>query len=380
MPFKWNSAYWDQPENGACLVVLAFADDLFRFGAIGNLLWVCFLAPRNQSKLAHAYITIPSMVCSIFFLITTAYDEVALFGFFGYVVAFGSRLVIVLSWLFTINVLSDNFKLGPFYLTIVGIYVIRALAFQLDLVPPDLFALISHIMRAALYVFLIYKVLSELSGDLLEKRRQFRIWFMLGHLLIPIGFTLERVFISDTQYVDYASILESLSIFLMSGFLLYHSVRPEDIYPFEADESDSAEGTADSAVSKESSTLLAADKHSLDILQGKMQKGLYREPGLTVAELAKTIDIQEHRLRKLINSHLGYRNISQYLNDYRIAEAKKRLTDVKDRHSQILTIAMDAGYVSLRPFNRAFKNRTGQTPSQYREQHLGAQPNLSGNT
>jgi AraC-like DNA-binding protein len=37
----------------------------------------------------------------------------------------------------------------------------------------------------------------------------------------------------------------------------------------------------------------------------------------------------------------------------------------------ILTIALDAGFQSLGPFNRAFKSATGETPSKYRRRKLG---------
>lgn len=348
-----------------------FADHLLRFGAICNLFWISFLAAGNHSKLAHSYITIPAMITAICFLITGAYDEIALFGWFGYILGFVARLAIVFNWLFTINVLSDSFRMSPFYIVVLAVYLVRALIFQLDIVPNEIMASISHAMRVGLYLFLIYKVLSEMPGDLLERRRTFRIWFMLGHILFTASLTLERKFISGTLYADHASLSESLGIFLISAYLLYHSIRREEIYPFE-------KNYGKSLVSASSTTqpaLLAADRHNLEILKHEMNEGLYREPGLTVAKLAYTINIQEHRLRRLINSHLGHRNISQFLNDYRIEEAKRRLADPNERHVQILTIAMETGYVSLRPFNRAFKNRTGQTPSEYREENLMAQPN-----
>ena len=37
----------------------------------------------------------------------------------------------------------------------------------------------------------------------------------------------------------------------------------------------------------------------------------------------------------------------------------------------ILTIALDAGFQSLGPFNRAFKVQTGMTPTEFRRQQLG---------
>jgi AraC-like DNA-binding protein len=34
----------------------------------------------------------------------------------------------------------------------------------------------------------------------------------------------------------------------------------------------------------------------------------------------------------------------------------------------VLTIALDAGFQSIGPFNRAFKTETGLTPTEYRKQ------------
>lgn len=362
---------------GGRSVDMEFVDDLFRFGAISNLFWVAFLARGNHSKLAYSYLTIATMISCICFLITSAYDEHALFGPFGYLVAFASRLVVVLTWLFSINALSDNFRIGPGYLLVLGIYCIRSIVFQLDLIPHDVLAIISYIMRTTIYIFILYKVFTERSGDLLEKRRKFRIWFMFFITFGPAVFTLNRIFVTDTLYVDDVSLLESIAVFFGSSFLLFHSIRPQEKYPFEAKDSSVSETPTNGALPDGHNELLAADKHNLTILKTKMESGLYRKPGLTVAKLADAINIQEHRLRKLINQHLGYRNISQYLNDYRIDEAKTRLSDINERHVPILTIAMEAGYVSLRPFNRAFKHRTGQTPSAYREEYLGAQANSS---
>jgi AraC-like DNA-binding protein len=68
----------------------------------------------------------------------------------------------------------------------------------------------------------------------------------------------------------------------------------------------------------------------------------------------------------VINGGLGHRNFNAFLNGYRIAEAKAALADPAQADVPVLTIAMDAGFNSLGPFNRAFKSETGLTPSEYR--------------
>jgi len=98
----------------------------------------------------------------------------------------------------------------------------------------------------------------------------------------------------------------------------------------------------------------------------------YREPGLAIAGLAARLELPEYRLRRLINQRLGHRNFSSFVNGYRLAEAQAALADPTQQEVPVLTIALDSGFQSLGPFNRAFKAATGLTPSEYRRQHLAA--------
>jgi AraC-like DNA-binding protein len=96
---------------------------------------------------------------------------------------------------------------------------------------------------------------------------------------------------------------------------------------------------------------------------------IYRQDGLTIAQLAERLGMPEYRLRRLINQALGYRNFNSFLNYYRIADAKMALSDPAQAEVPVLTIALDAGFSSLGPFNRAFKAETGVTPSEFRRQN-----------
>jgi len=102
---------------------------------------------------------------------------------------------------------------------------------------------------------------------------------------------------------------------------------------------------------------------------------IYRREGLTIAVLAAKLDLPEYRLRQAINEGLGYRNFNAFLNRYRIDEAKAALADLSQREVPVLTIAIDAGFQSIGPFNRAFKANTGMTPTEFRREALaGARP------
>jgi AraC-like DNA-binding protein len=97
---------------------------------------------------------------------------------------------------------------------------------------------------------------------------------------------------------------------------------------------------------------------------------VYRQEGLTIGGLAAKLDLPEYRLRQAINEGLGYRNFNAFLNRYRINEARAALSDPSQRDVAVLTIAMDAGFQSIGPFNRAFKAETGLTPTEFRRDAL----------
>jgi AraC-like DNA-binding protein len=93
---------------------------------------------------------------------------------------------------------------------------------------------------------------------------------------------------------------------------------------------------------------------------------IYRREGLTIKLLSVELGVPEYRLRQLINEALGYRNFNAFLNHYRIGEAKAALVDPEQVEVPVLTIAMDTGFQSIGPFNRAFKAATNLTPTEFR--------------
>jgi AraC-like DNA-binding protein len=100
------------------------------------------------------------------------------------------------------------------------------------------------------------------------------------------------------------------------------------------------------------------------------QDRVYRHEGLTIASLAKQLGAPEYRLRRVINRHLGFRNFNDFLNHHRVRDACAALADPARARVPILSLALDLGYLSLSPFNRAFKAQTGLTPREYRRTKL----------
>lgn len=109
------------------------------------------------------------------------------------------------------------------------------------------------------------------------------------------------------------------------------------------------------------------DRLWLERLEQAMERdGLWRREGLTIGTLADAVGLPEHRLRRLINDRLGHRNFPSFINQQRIAAAKAALSDPDSASRTVASIAYDLGFGSLGPFNRAFREATGLTPTEYR--------------
>ncbi len=92
----------------------------------------------------------------------------------------------------------------------------------------------------------------------------------------------------------------------------------------------------------------------------------YLESELTLPLLADRVGIPAYQLSQVINESLGA-NFFDFINGYRVEEAKRLLQDPSKSAYTILAIAEEAGFNSKSAFNAAFKRFAGQTPSEFRQ-------------
>lgn len=93
---------------------------------------------------------------------------------------------------------------------------------------------------------------------------------------------------------------------------------------------------------------------------------VYLDPDLTLDTLAESVSIAPRDLSILINRHFGI-NFYEFVNRYRIEEAKHMLTTVGSIHTTITDIYLAVGFNSKSVFYTFFKKFEGVTPSQYRK-------------
>jgi AraC-like DNA-binding protein len=96
----------------------------------------------------------------------------------------------------------------------------------------------------------------------------------------------------------------------------------------------------------------------------------YRDPDLTLPDLAERLGTTPHKLSEVLNSELS-QTFYDFVNSYRVEDVRRRLAKSDSRNQNLLTLAMDAGFASKSTFNQVFKKQTGQTPSAYRQASAG---------
>ncbi|HNQ68242.1 MAG TPA: helix-turn-helix domain-containing protein [Bacteroidales bacterium] len=93
----------------------------------------------------------------------------------------------------------------------------------------------------------------------------------------------------------------------------------------------------------------------------------YLNPDLNMSVLSEKLQIPKHNITEVLNVELG-KNFFRLINEYRIEEVKKQLSDPKNNYS-IEAIGYECGFNSKSAFFTVFKNLTGMTPNMYKERY-----------
>ncbi len=91
----------------------------------------------------------------------------------------------------------------------------------------------------------------------------------------------------------------------------------------------------------------------------------YHDAELTLRSLAETLDMHPNELSRIINTGLG-KSFNDFINEYRIREVTRKMQDSAFERLTLLGIAFDCGFNSKTTFNRTFKQMTGKSPAEYK--------------
>ena len=94
------------------------------------------------------------------------------------------------------------------------------------------------------------------------------------------------------------------------------------------------------------------------------EKKPYLNAELKLADLATEINYPIHDISQVLNQDLN-QSFSDFVNNYRVEEVKRRLGDKAFQKYTLMAIAQQCGFNSKTSFYRIFKNETGKTPAEY---------------
>jgi AraC-like DNA-binding protein len=117
---------------------------------------------------------------------------------------------------------------------------------------------------------------------------------------------------------------------------------------------------------KSTLTVERSDAYRQRLLELMNTEKPYLDGGLTLQKLAKSLAVSPHHLSQTINEQLN-QSFVDFINAYRIEEAKRLLTDPAKKHYSILAVSEEVGFNSKSAFNTAFKRHANMTPSEFRK-------------
>lgn len=105
-----------------------------------------------------------------------------------------------------------------------------------------------------------------------------------------------------------------------------------------------------------------------ELLELMESKKVFLQNDLSLDDLAKQLNTNRTYISQIINDNFNT-NFSNFVNDYRVKEAKEIFLHSSHKYLTIEAIAQKVGFNSKSSFNTAFKKFTGLTPSNFMELH-----------
>ncbi len=169
--------------------------------------------------------------------------------------------------------------------------------------------------------------------------------------------------------------LERLNLFMnwvvLMGifYIAFHSMQQKEIYPFKETNIEEILSLNEEPVIDESKKKIVSDEELIllktQLAQFMKRQKPYLDPDLNLIKLAQQVELSPHKLSFVINSGFNL-NFFNFVNRYRVEEAKSLLLNSQKEHYSILGIANEAGFNSKSAFNTTFKKITNQTPSDFK--------------
>ncbi len=197
------------------------------------------------------------------------------------------------------------------------------------------------------YVVYSYFVLFVLASFLIFGATQFKL-FPLQNAFALVGITLSLMLIACGFYG-----FRQTAIFTGSG------TQP----PPGSELNTSASKKA--PYSKSGLTPKKVDELGIKLMKYMKAEKPFLDENLSLSLLSERSGVAQSHLSQVINQHFDL-NFYDFVNQFRVNEAKKMLSSREYDHLSVLGIAYDCGFKSKSSFNRYFKKYTSLSPSAFK--------------
>lgn len=344
---------------------LVFWDAALRGAAATQFLLLAFLFGRNWRQSLTARLGVMLTLGGAAYVILLAIDANLGFHWWRVPLHLMSLSAPPLFWLFASSWFDDNFELRAWHWAAVIIVVFCGFAanmmFRIDHLYASPLGISWRVFSLIAVSLGLRASLKGRAGDLVESRRRIRLAIAVMVSVVIGWIVLAEIGLHRWPPPDSWRATNAFAMFAMATTILLATIGWRDPALVAA--------PAKPVVTPDRPE--ADDSALLSRLDDDMRtERLYRQDGLTITTVAARLGVPEYRLRRAINQGLGARNFNAYLNGFRLGEARDALADPEQREVPILTIALDAGFGSLAPFNRAFRDSECCTPTEYRARAL----------
>jgi AraC-like DNA-binding protein len=171
------------------------------------------------------------------------------------------------------------------------------------------------------------------------------------------------------QHFSFSSYLTAPLYLVLIIYFAFHALSQRAIYPVEDQNVQELRDALQVQATKDKERLTDEQlvfftERLLFLIQNERP---YLDPQVNLPSLANKIGLSVHELSYVLNAGVG-KNFYQFINEYRIAEAKNLLQECGQSNYDMQEIGIRAGFNSKTTFYTAFRKSIGLTPKQYMEQ------------
>lgn len=174
---------------------------------------------------------------------------------------------------------------------------------------------------------------------------------------ITFNFIGRSFFMGSKTLLIFPSLIFSILLFLIGylGYLQNHTVIDLEI----------DEGRNNNDLNSKNYNTVKLNEKLLNLFK---DEAIYKNPDLKITQVSELLHTNRTYISKHINTEFSC-TFSDFVNRYRIEEAKRLLTCETSKNYSLNYISEKSGFGSMGSFMRVFRDFEGITPGQYREKN-----------